>query len=158
MLKITLIFENGYYDENSGHLILVYMRMTLVKFTLFSVVCMLFLVSCESTQEIQVGILWQDDPHFDDTGIRYLAVLKGECDFDTGFEGYVLDSQPVRLAENTTYYFSCVSSGAGNYTAYIFVDTNADSSYSEGYDVITGYKYNYGEPGEPLTISLSSFY
>lgn len=132
--------------------------MSYIKFIILTAFCLLSLISCESSQEIQVGILWKDDPHFDESGQRYLAILKGECDFETGFAGHVLDFQTVGLAANETYYFSCSSNGTENYTAFVFADMNSDSSYNEGYDVVTGYKYNSGEPGDPLTISVSSFY
>ena len=116
------------------------------------------LLACEKTQEIQVGLLWKDDAFFSHSGSRYLGLLEGEYDLTTGFDMPVLDSTPVLTGINKSYLFSISASGSRNYTAFIFIDLDSSKTYDEGYDIISGYKYNYGEPGACLNISLSSFY
>ncbi len=119
---------------------------------------LLILSSCESTQEIKVGLLWRDDTHFNNTGKRYLGMVEGEYDLGTGFDGSVLEIMSVNPGENKTHLFSFSSNSSSHYTAFIFIDVDSSETYDDGYDIISGYKYNYGEPGERLNISVSAFY
>ncbi len=114
--------------------------------------------SCELNQDIQVGVLWKDDVQYAASGARYLGLIKGIYDFDTGFTGELLDTAAVTPGINSTYVFSVSTGGAENYTAFVFIDLDSDGIFDDGDDTVSGYKYNYGEPGEALNISVSAYY
>lgn len=116
------------------------------------------LCSCESLLDIEVGILWQDDPFFSDTGTVYLGILKGKWDSNTGFDNTVLDISEVQPGMNESCRFSVNTSKSDNFTAFIFIDIGDNGIYDDGYDTVLGYKYNYGESGGNLEISLSAYY
>ena len=125
---------------------------------LSSVLTLLFLMSCESTQDIEVGILWRDDTSLSYAGSAYLCLVKGTYDFNSGFESDILDSVSVSPGANSAYNFSIAARKSSVYTAFVYMDVDDDGQYSEGYDVVFGYKYNSGEPSESLEISLSAYY
>ena len=114
--------------------------------------------SCESTLDIEVGVLWQDDSRFVNSHDRYLALLEGKFDSQTGFDSEVKDQVLVLPANQETHRFSFDAGGSNNYTAFIYIDENANGSYDEGYDVVSGYKYNCVDKDARLRISVSSFY
>ena len=102
--------------------------------------------------------MWKEDTSFIAAEYRYLALIKGKCDFDTGFTNTLLDTSHVIPGIDATYHFSIPSSKAADYTAFIFVDINPDGLYEDGYDTVSGYKSNRGEIGDVLYISVSAFY
>jgi hypothetical protein len=121
--------------------------------------CMMTLfLGCERTQELEVGVLWNDDSHFSNNNSRYLALVEGEFDLETGFETSLVELTPVTPGTNATHKWSLGSSSSQNYTAFVFIDINESASYDEGLDIVSGYKYNCVSEGECLSISVSSFY
>ena len=114
--------------------------------------------SCESYIDIEVGILWQDDQHFNHISDAYVGILEGKWDSGTGFDGDLLDAQEVTIGTNTGHSFTISTDRSAHYTAFIFYDENDNDLYDEGYDHIAGYKYNWGESGGELDISLSAHY
>jgi len=118
----------------------------------------LLLLSCESLLDIEVGILWRDDTTISQAGSTYLCVLKGKWDFETGFDDDILDTVEVVPGTNGIHKFSINSGESDHFTAFIYMDNNHNGSYDEGYDDVLGYKYNYGESGRDLEISLSAYY
>jgi len=128
----------------------------IISLTIVSMV--LLLLSCESLLNIEVGILWRDDTTFSQSGSTHLCILKGKWDSETGFDDDVLETSDVVAGTNDLYKFSLSTSQADHFTAFIFVDNNGNGKYDEGYDGVLGYKYNYGESGGNLEISLSAYY
>ncbi len=116
------------------------------------------LLGCEMDQNINVGITWLDDNHFDSDSSRYLGIVEGEFDLNTGFETTLIELAKIIPGDDATHSFSLATHSSSNYTAFVFIDMNNNDNYDEGYDLISGYKYNRGEPGECLNISVSAYY
>ena len=131
-------------------------RIVAIALALVSVVSIL--ISCDTQLDIEVGILWRDDPFFNQTGSTYLGILKGQWDTNTGFDKSMLDTAEVVPGANRFYKFSIDVINSDHFTAFIFMDNNDNQSYDDGYDSVLGYKYNYGESGGELEISLSAYY
>jgi len=121
-------------------------------------ITLLILCSCESFLDIKVGILWNDDPHVSQSDSVYLGILQGKWDSESGFDCVLLDTTEVLVGVNRCYSFSINTDDSDNYTAFIFFDSNGNGKYDDGYDSVLGYKYNYGESGGDLEISLSAYY
>jgi|GEM_PF-334984 len=119
---------------------------------------MIIVLGCESTQEIEVGVLWNDDSHFNNDNPRYLAITEGEFDLETGFDTGLIELTSVTPGTNARHKWSLSSRSSQNYTAFVFIDINESGSYEEGLDIVSGYKYNGFNEGECLSISVSSFY
>lgn len=116
------------------------------------------LASCESTQDLEIGLRWEDDQYLESSQKIYLSILKGVFDSNSGFDSQDLATVEVICCENQTYSFSFSSSGSSSYTAFVYIDKDGNAKYEEGYDLVCGYKYNYGNTGEPTFISLSVCY
>ncbi|MBT3825915.1 MAG: hypothetical protein HOF96_13165 [Candidatus Marinimicrobia bacterium] len=123
-----------------------------------SVLAIMMLCSCEPEVNIEVGVLWEDDQYFNDSGSACIGILGGKWDSDTGFDGTILDTTSVRLGVNGNYKFSIIASESDNYTAFIYFEHSGNEIYDEGYDIVMGYKYNKAEPGKTVEISLSAYY
>jgi len=113
---------------------------------------------CETALDMHVGISWLDDDHFSSGSARYLGVVEGEFDLDSGFETTLIELAKIIPGDDTVHTFALPSNSSTNYTAFVFIDMNNNANYDEGYDVISGYKYNCVQPGECLNISVSAFY
>lgn len=118
----------------------------------------LLLWGCEASQEIEVGVLWHDDAHFSNANTRYLAIVEGEFDLETGFDATLAELSSVTPGTNAIQKWSLGSRGTGNYTAFVFIDENGNGQYDDGHDIVSGYKYNCAAKNECLNISVSSFY
>jgi len=123
-----------------------------------SLTCLVILIGCETSQLIEVGVLWNDDSHFSNSNATFLAIAEGEFDQETGFDTILIELTSVSPGENEVHKYSFSTTSSNNYTAFIFVDENHNGTYDEGYDIISGYKYNCAAAGECLSISVSSFY
>ena len=121
-------------------------------------VAALLLWGCETSQEIEVGVLWNDDIHFSNENSRYLAIVEGEFDLETGFDVTLAEFISVTPGTNAIQKWSLGSGGSSNYTAFVFIDENGNEQYDDGHDIVSGYKYNCAEENECLSISVSSFY
>jgi len=130
------------------------------RFRVFSASILLLgvLLSCEPQVVVEVGLIWRDDAHFHRDLKAYVALLDGEWDTQTGFDGDLRASEEVVPGRNTTIQFEITDRGASSCTAFLFFDENEDLQYDEGYDTVVGYKYNSCPSGEVLRICLSGHY
>ena len=129
-----------------------------LRFTVLAALCGSLFFSCSQHQMIEVGVLWQDDTHYASSAPAYLALAEGSFDLETGFDTELAEWITVKPLDNAVHPFSLPASSGCNYTAFVFRDVNENGIYDEGHDVVSGYKYNYGEPHECLAMSVTAFY
>ena len=125
---------------------------------LFTLLILPFLVNCEKTQEIEVGVLWQDDQSISSSQDHFLAILDGSYDAQTGFDADLVALTSVSPGVDHTQMFTLSASSRGYYTAFVFVDTDADGAFEDGTDLVCGYKHNSGDPESRLQIALRAYY
>ncbi|MBT4034210.1 MAG: hypothetical protein HOB84_14755, partial [Candidatus Marinimicrobia bacterium] len=58
----------------------------------------------------------------------------------------------------TTQKFVLGSGAEGNLTAFVYLDINKNGIYEDGYDKLTGYKYNYAVSNETTSIAVSAYF
>jgi len=119
---------------------------------------LLIFMHCEDCQYVEAGIIWMDDIHFEKDGDWFLAVAEGcyeQCD---GAIIDVLDQHHVVTNQNTIKRFVLSSTSGCNVTAFVYLDVNQNEQYDDGYDVLTGYKYNYCSMNETTPISIAAYF
>ena len=118
----------------------------------------LMLINCESPLYIEAGVNWSDDSHFNQEGDWYLALSEGCFSNCTGATINVVDQIQLSVNKPVTERFTLNSGSAGNITAFVFLDVNQNGLYDDGYDKMTGYKFNYADKGESTCIAVSAFF
>ena len=118
----------------------------------------LVLSNCENLRYVDAGVIWSDDSHFSEDGDWYLAISDGCYSNCEGADIDVLDQFPITVNKKTTQKFVLGSGGEGNLTAFVYLDTNENGTYDDGYDTLTGYKFNYAEANETTSIAVAAFY
>jgi len=118
----------------------------------------LVLSNCESPRYVDAGVIWSDDSYFSEEGDWYLAISDGSYSNDIGATIDVLDQLPITVNKKTTQKFVLGSGSEGNLTAFVYLDTNENGSYDDGYDKLTGYKYNYAVSNETTSIAVAAYY
>ena len=116
------------------------------------------LMNCEMPRNIEAGVLWSDDTYFAAEGDWYLAISEGSYSNEVGAVVDVVDQMPITFGKNEVVRFDLGSGSAGNITAFVYLDRTSNGIYDDGYDLITGYKYNYSDPGETTCISVSAYF
>lgn len=125
---------------------------------IFIILVALVLTNCENPRFIEAGVHWTDDANFSVEGDWYLAVSEGCYSSCEGATVEVLDQYPISANKNGTQKFMLGSGAEGNLTAFVYYDSNGNGSYDDGYDVLTGYKYNYATAGKTTFIAVSAYY
>ena len=125
---------------------------------IFAILIALLLSNCENPRYVDAGVIWTDDSYFTEEGDWYLAIFDGcysnsEC---TPID--VLDQFPIEANKKTTQKFVLGSGAEGNLTAFVYLDTNENGTYDDGYDKLTGYKYNYATNNETTSIAVSAYF
>ncbi len=118
----------------------------------------LFIFNCEKQLYVETGVNWSDDTYFNSDGDWYLAISEGSYSIGGGAAIVVVDQLPLTRGKNTSQRFVLSSGSEGDITAFVYLDVNENGSYDDGYDKITGYKYNYSDSGETTSIAVSAFY
>lgn len=121
-----------------------------IKYGYFVVsVIMTLLISCSHSLEIEVGILWKDDPHIDlDIEGVQVAIMEGEYT-----EPWALpDGLPAVLACHRggaqTHYVSLQDEGQQQMTAVLYLDLDENSEYTDGYDQVIALSTNRRSEGK----------
>ncbi len=125
---------------------------------IITILVALVLSNCENPRYVDAGVIWTDDSYFTSEGDWYLAISDGEYSNCEGATIEVLDQFPISVNKNVTQKFVLGAGSEGNITAFVFLDTNENGIYDEGYDKLTGYKYNYAVSNETTAISVSAYY
>lgn len=125
---------------------------------LILIVISLCLINCESPIYIEAGVLWSDDAQFSEDGDWYLALSEGCYSNCEGATLDVIDQAPLEPNKVATNRFVLGSGSKGNVTAFVFLDTNENGIYDDGYDILTGYKYNFADTGESTAIAVSAYF
>jgi len=122
------------------------------------ILVVLLLTNCENSRYVDAGVIWSDDSYFSSDGDWYLAISDGSYSNDFGATIDVLDQYPISVNKNTTQKFMLGSGEEGNLTAFVYLDTNENGIYDDGYDKLTGYKYNYAVNNETTSIAVTAYY
>lgn len=123
-----------------------------------TVIAVLFIFNCEQQLYVETGVNWSDDTYFSAEGDWYLALSEGCYSNCAGATIDVVDQLPITIGENSTKRFVLGSGSKGDITAFVYLDVNGNGVFDDGYDKITGYKYNYSDVNETTTIAVSAFY
>ena len=118
----------------------------------------LFIFNCEKQLYVETGVNWSDDAYFSADGDWYLALSEGCYSNCEGATLTVVDQLPITLGENSVKRFVLGPGSAGDITAFVYLDVNENGIYDDGYDKITGYKFNYSDVSETTSIAVSAFY
>lgn len=128
----------------------------------FSIILIIFfalvLTNCENPRYVEAGVLWTDDSYFTAEGDWYLAISEGCYSNCEGATIEVLDQYQISTSSNVTQKFMLGSGAEGNLTAFVYHDSNGNGTYDDGYDKLTGYKFNYATSGETTSIAVSAYY
>jgi len=116
------------------------------------------LSNCENPRYVDAGVIWTDDSYFSEEGDWYLAVSEGCYSNCEGAAINVLDQFPISVNKKTTQKFVLGSGAEGNLTAFVYLDTNENGIYDDGYDKLTGYKYNYSVKNETTAIAVAAYF
>ncbi len=116
------------------------------------------LINCENPLYIQAGVIWSDDRYFSEEGDWYLALSEGCYSNCEGAVIDVVDQLPISANKKVTKKFVLNSGSEGNITAFVYLDVNKNGSYDDGYDKMTGYKFNHAVKGESTDIAISAFF
>jgi len=114
--------------------------------------------NCENLRYVDAGVIWTDDSYFSEDGDWYLAISDGCYSNDEGAAIEVLDQFPISVNKKTTQKFALGSGAEGNLTAFVYLDTNENGTYDDGFDKLTGYKYNYAVSNETTSIAVAAYY
>jgi len=114
--------------------------------------------NCENPRYVEAGVIWTDDSYFAEEGDWYLAVSEGCYSNCEGAAINVLDQFPISVNKKTTQKFVLGSGAECNLTAFVYLDTNENGTYDDGYDKLTGYKFNYAEANETTEIAVTAYY
>ena len=118
----------------------------------------LVLSNCENRRYVDAGVIWTDDTYFSEEGDWYLAISDGCYSNGEGLAIDVLDQFPIVANKKTTQKFVLGSGAEGNLTAFVYLDTNENGTYDDGYDKLTGYKFNYATTNETTSIAVSAYF
>ena len=118
----------------------------------------LVLSNCENPRYVDAGVIWTDDSYFSEEGDWYLAISDGCYSNCEGAEINVLDQYQIEANKKTTQKFVLGSGSEGNLTAFVYLDTNGNGTYDDGYDKLTGYKFNYATANETTAIAVSAYF
>ena len=118
----------------------------------------LVLSNCENPRYVDAGVIWTDDSYFSEEGDWYLAISDGCYSNCEGAEINVLDQYQIEANKKTTQKFVLGSGSEGNLTAFVYLDTNGNGTYDNGYDKLTGYKFNYATTNETTAIAVSAYF
>lgn len=129
-----------------------------IKYTLLSVIAGLLLMNCENHRYIEAGVNWSDDSQFQAQGNWYLALSEGCYSNCEGAVIDVADQVPIIAGEKAVVHFVLGAGSAGNVTAFVYLDVNANGVYDDGYDKITGYKFNYVNDSETANIAVPAYF
>ena len=116
------------------------------------------LSNCENPRYVEAGVIWTDDSYFSEEGDWYLAVSEGCYSNSEGVAIDVLDQFPISVNKKTTQKFVLGSGAECNLTAFVYLDINENGIYDDGYDKLTGYKFNYAEANETTEIAVTAYY
>ena len=125
---------------------------------LFVIMAALILINCESPLYIEAGVNWSDDSYFNEEGDWYLALSEGCYSNCTGATIDVVDQVQLSVNKSVIERFTLSSGSEGNITAFVYLDVNQNGEYDDGYDKMTGYKFNYADKGESTCIAVSAFF
>ncbi len=123
-----------------------------------TILAALFIVNCEKQLYVETGVTWNDDSYFSAEGDWYLALSEGCYSNCEGAAIDVVDQLPITTGQNSIKRFVLGSGSEGNITAFVYLDVNENGTYDDGYDKITGYKFNYSDASETTSIAVSAFY
>jgi len=126
--------------------------------TMLTVLSIAMLVNCEKQIFVETGVLWSDDTYFSANGDWYVAVSEGCYSNDVCAVINVLDQEPILPGKNTTNKFMITGSSANYITAFVYLDVNENGIYDDGYDKLTGYKYNYADEIGTASIAVSAYF
>ncbi len=118
----------------------------------------LTLFNCENPLYIEAGVIWSDDSYFSEDGDWYLALSEGSYSNTAGSIINVVDQLPLSVNKKASKHFVLDSGSEGNITAFVYLDTNNNGIYDDGYDKMTGYKYNYADKGQSTSIAVSAYF
>jgi hypothetical protein len=118
----------------------------------------LVLSNCENPRYVDAGVIWTDDSYFSEDGDWYLAISDGCYTNCEGATIDVLDQMPIVPNKKTTQKFVLGSGAEGNLTAFVYLDSNGNGTYDDGYDKLTGYKFNYAAANEITSIAVSAYF
>jgi hypothetical protein len=118
----------------------------------------LVLSNCENPRYVDAGVIWTDDSYFSEDGDWYLAISDGCYTNCEGATIDVLDQMPIVPNKKTTQKFVLGSGAEGNLTAFVYLDSNGNGTYDDGYDKLTGYKFNYAAANETTSIAVSAYF
>ncbi len=116
------------------------------------------LSNCENPRYVEAGVTWSDDLYFSADGDWYLAISEGCYSNYDDTAINVLDQCPIPVNKNITRKFVLGSGSEGNLTAFVYLDTNGNGVYDDGYDKLTGYKFNYAVKNETTPIAVSAYF
>ncbi len=125
---------------------------------ILTIILSLFIVNCEKQLYIETGVIWSDDSYFSEAGDWYLALSEGEYSNDFGVTIDVVDQLPINVGENTVKRFVLGSGSEGNITAFVYLDVNQNGVFDDGYDTLTGYKFNYSDVTETTQIAVLAYF
>ncbi|MBT3632701.1 MAG: hypothetical protein HOD43_02045, partial [Candidatus Marinimicrobia bacterium] len=110
---------------------------------IFFIILIAMVVSnCENPRYVEAGVIWTDDSYFSADGDWYLAISDGCYSNCEGATLDILEQMPISVNRKTTQKFVLGSGAEGNLTAFVYLDINKNGIYEDGYDKLTGYKYN----------------
>ena len=118
----------------------------------------LIISNCENLRYVEAGVVWTDDSYFSAEGDWYLAISEGCYSNGEGATLDILDQQPISANKNVITKFVIGSGSEGNITAFVYLDVNQNGVYDDGYDQLTGYKFNYSTENETTAIAVSAYF
>jgi len=126
---------------------------------IFFIILIAMVVSnCENPRYVEAGVIWTDDSYFSADGDWYLAISDGCYSNCEGATLDILEQMPISVNRKTTQKFVLGSGAEGNLTAFVYLDINKNGIYEDGYDKLTGYKYNYAVSNETTSIAVSAYF
>lgn len=126
--------------------------------TLFIILVAMVISNCENLRYVEAGVIWTDDVYFSTDGDWYLAISDGCYSNCEGATLDVLDQMPISVNNRTIQKFVLGSGSEGNLTAFVYLDINKNGTYEDGYDKLTGYKYNYAVSNQTTSIAVSAYF
>jgi hypothetical protein len=123
-----------------------------------AILCSILFINCEKQIYLEAGLTWSDDVYFEQSGDWYLAVSEGCYSNCEGATLCVVDQFQVTPGTNTIERFVLGDAAEGNITSFVYLDVNQNGTFDDGYDHITGYKFNYSGFGEVTSIAVSAYF
>jgi len=118
----------------------------------------LLVFNCTRQLYVETGVLWTDDQYFNTTGDWYIALSEGCYSNGEGAKLNVIDQLPLTPGRNSVERFIVDSGTAEDITAFVYLDVNQNGQYDDGYDKITGYKFNYSTVNTTTPIAVPAFF